>query len=486
MTASTARQPLAATPDAAAGTLPGQARLSPIVAIFLIGLVIPFVFQVGPLRFSVYRMELFVAILPFLAMWIMGKAGRIRLPDIALLLMCFWMTLSYGVVHGVATAIETGGIIFIETMGAYLLGRLFVRTPNDLYRVVRLLFWIIVALLPLALVEAVTGRSVALNLFRAVFTSFSTLTMDPRWGLRRVQSVFEHPILFGVFCSSMIALVYYVLGHGRSLIRRLAQAGAILLAGGLSLSSGPMTVMGAQIGLIGWDRALQTVRARWQILAGMVVSGVVLIELLSNRNPIQILISFVAFRTSSAWNRLRIWEYGSASVMKHPLFGVGRNDWERAPFMPSSIDMFWLVPAVKNGLLPALLLQVAFFGVFLAVIFRKGLGARAADYRTGYLISLMGLYLAGWTVHYWNSVYVLLIFLLGCGYCFFNETEAGGGAVSAAPRQPAGQGTATRSRAPALSLPETPDAPLAETGSGARAPLRYSRQVRPHKRQDGT
>ena len=399
------------------------ARLSPIVTLFLIVLAVPFVFNLGPLRFSVYRFVLFLGVLPFLVMWLTGQAGRIRMPDIALLVFSLWAMMSYGVIHGPGMAFDSGGIVLVETMGAYLLGRIFVRTPDVLYKVVRVLFWIVVILMPLAVIESVTKRDIVLELSRAIYKSYSIMTMDPRWGLRRAQSLFEHPILFGVFCSSMVGMTYFVLGHGRSLLRRLLQTGAVFVAAGTSLSSGPLTAMVVQVLLIGWDGILRSVRQRWVVLGSLALAGFVFVSLVSNRSPAQILISFVAFNKSSAWNRLRIWEHGSASVMNNPLFGIGRNDWERPMGMVSSIDMFWLLPAMRHGLLAGVLLQVAFFGIFLAVLFRKGLNDRWSDYRTGYLISLLGLYVAGWTVHYWNTVYVLLMFLLGCGICFLTETR---------------------------------------------------------------
>jgi hypothetical protein len=386
--------------------------------------------------------------------------------------MCLWTALSYGVHHGPGTAIEAGGAVFVDTMGAYLLGRIFVRTTDDFYKVVRLLFWITILNLPFALMESVTGRNVALELFQSIYRTHSIQNMEPRWGLRRAQTVFEHPILLGVFCSSIVAMTYFVLSYGHSLLRRLIQTGLVVLAAGLSLSSGPMTAMAAQIGLIGWDRVFRSIRVRWWFLGGLFVSFIASIQIMSNRSPAQILISIVAFRKESAWNRLRIWDYGSASVVNHPLFGIGRNDWERPRFMTSSIDMFWLVPAVRNGLASGLLLQIAFFGVFLAVLFRKGLTSRDADYRTGFLISMLGIYLAGWTVHYWNSVYVLLVFLLGCGYCFLNQPGASPNMTELSPDS----GPPTRVYSRQHRGPETAVAP-------PRSPNRYSRQ--PHVSKNG-
>ena len=98
--------------------------------------------------------------------------------------------------------------------------------------------------------------------------------------------------------------------------------------------------------------------------------------------------------------------------------------------MLGSVDMFWLVPALQNGLPAGLFLQLAFFAILIPVIFAKGLDERASNYRTGYVISLLGLYIAGWTVHYWNSVYILLIFLLGCGPWFLDAARDESAAAS--------------------------------------------------------
>lgn len=386
-----------------------------MVVLFLIAITLPIVVHAGPLRLSPYRLLLLASVLPCVVLWLRGSAGKIRVADIALLLMCLWTILSYAVIHGPARAFEGGGIFGLETMGAYLFGRILIRSADDFRKFVAVLFWIVVALLPLAVLEATSGHAIILETFRKVFASYQILNQDPRWGLRRVVGPFEHPILFGVFCSSIVGMVYYVTGYGRSFLRRFVQVALVSATAFLSLSSGPLTSMAAQLALISWDLVLRRVKLRWKILAALLFSAVVVIEIVANRSAAQILIAFVAFNPSTAYNRLRIWQFGSASVWDHPWLGVGLNDWERPTWMLPSIDMFWLVPAVRNGLPVGLFLQLAFFSALVPIIFKKGLDDRSSSYRTGYIVSMLGLYLSGWTVHYWNSVYILLMFLLGAG-----------------------------------------------------------------------
>ncbi len=213
----------------------------------MVGLVIPFIFMVGDLRLSVYRIVLLVMVVPLLFLWLSGRAGRIRVADIALLLLCAWTVLSLAVVHGSATAIKTGGSFFYETMGAYLLARCYIRTADDFFRMSRLLFFIVISFTPFAIIEAFTERNILLQFYNSIWPSYYIFSKDPRWGLQRVQAVFEHQILFGVFCGSALALTYMVLGHGKSWLRRILSTSLVFITAGLSLSSGPLTGMVVQI-----------------------------------------------------------------------------------------------------------------------------------------------------------------------------------------------------------------------------------------------
>lgn len=401
--------------DAEAPARTASAGLALPVVLFLVSLAIPWIIEIGPLRLSAYRFVLIAMIAPCLVMWFTGKAGRVRAADIALFLFCFWCFLSIVVIHGPATAPEPAGIIFLETMGSYLLARCFVRSADDFLAVVRVLFYIVLVLAPFALIEAVTGRNVLLELFAAVGTTSPDIYMDPRWGLRRVHAVFEHPILFGVAVGSVFAMTHLVLGHGRSFSRRWLATGIVGMTAFLSLSAGPITALAGQGMLLAWNVLLGRVEARWKILTGFMALAFVAAELLTNQSLPVIFISHFAFDPQSAWVRIAIWHYGSASVMNHPLFGIGFNEWARPDWMTFSIDMFWIIDAIHHGIVAELALMGAFFSICLAVAFKKGLDERISAYRTGFLISMTGFFIVGWTVHFWNATYVTFIFLMGSG-----------------------------------------------------------------------
>jgi len=385
------------------------------VCLFLIALVVPWVIAIGTLRLSVYRILLVVMVLPCVVMWMTGKAGRIRGPDIILLLFWSWWALSSIVIHGLELSIQPVGIGFVETIGPYLIARCYIRDADGFHSAIQILFRIVLVLMPFAVLELITGQNLLRELFGAILqTNF--YPQEQRSGLTRVLSVFDHPIVFGLCSGSILALVHLVLGYQQSFFERCFRT---LIVGGtavMSLSAGPFGALAAQGFLLSWNGLLSGLRSRWKILIAILVCLVLLIEMVANRSALTIIVSFVLFDSASYWYRTLIWTYGSESVLNHPLFGVGLNDWERPEWMPTgSIDSFWLYLAIRAGLPAAILMLLAFLWVYLAIGFKKGLEGRLADYRTGFLISMTAFFLVGWAGHFWDAAYVLLLFLMGSG-----------------------------------------------------------------------
>ena len=110
-----------------------------------------------------------------------------------------------------------------------------------------------------------------------------------------------------------------------------------------------------QTGLIGWEVLTRGIRARWRLLSLGCVLAYFSIDLLSNRTPFHVIVTYLTFNVQTGYNRILIWQYGSAEVLRHPIFGIGLGDWERPAWMSSSMDNFWLVIAVRYGL-PAFIL----------------------------------------------------------------------------------------------------------------------------------
>lgn len=393
--------------------------------LLIVCLAIPFFFPIGPLFLTADRFILLALILPCLTIWASGKAGPIHAADIMVLLLCLWSALSMFVIDGPSIAVEGAGIAFLETFGAYLVARCFVRDADAFHSVVRFLFWFVLLMLPFAIHETLTSRNGLLSIANSIWPSYADVPKEPRWGLDRVALTFYHPILFGVFCGSAFALTYYVLGYQASKFLGFVRTSTVGLMTFLSLSSGPITALVAQLGLILWDKILGRFPRRWVFLSAGVIFLWILAEIAANRSVPELFLTYFAFNPGTAYNRLRIWEFGTMSIANHPLLGIGlTGDWVRPWWMSGSMDMFWIVSAVQHGLPAGIFLHLAFIVMVLSVAFKSNLDDRSSSYRTGYLICMMGFYLAGWTVHYWKVIYVLFMFFLGCGaWIIFHKTD---------------------------------------------------------------
>lgn len=401
-----------------------QERLVWPLKLFLIGLMVPWAIPIGPLALSVYRIVLLIAVIPCLLAWLRGRAGPKRLADFGFLLFCSWAAIAFFVVQGVEESIEPAGILFIETMGAYMLARVCIRTPQDFSRMVLFVAKAIVCMMPFAIYEWLTGTNLILLMFGTVYKTETIVVMPPRMGLWRVQGPFSHTILFGTFCGSMLALA------GMATIGRLSPKARAILAGLvgftalLSMSSAPIGGLLFQLILLMWNKALGGFAGRWKLLWAIVFAGYLLIEFGSNQTPVQFYISHFTFEQQTGWYRIWIFDYGSASVANHPLFGIGLGDWERPVWMPeSSVDNFWLLMAMRHGLPAFLLMTLSWLHIWFSVAKHKSLDPTVDACRIAYLICMATFVFVGSTVHFWGAVYAWFFFLGGSGVWILDSTR---------------------------------------------------------------
>jgi hypothetical protein len=484
-----ARRPAA---EAAPGAIP-QATAAGLLAAFLVATFLPVYVDVAGLRLTPIRLFLLAGFLPMLIRWLSGAAGRIAVGDVLIVLHGVWIGVAIFAVHG-SSRIPFIGITVVETVGAYLAGRLLVRNVTD-YRFFFRCFLIALALLaPFVVVENLTGRLVLNETLGALAPTPSKAQAGAeshRLGLVRAQSVMEHPILWGVVCSIAIANVYFL--YGSRWPRRLALAAFTTAMTFTSLSSGPLLAVALQIIMIGWG---WITRNAWWALIGLAVLAYVAIDLLSNRTPVQVLISYLTFSPANAYTRLAIWDYGSAEVLRHPLFGIGLNNWERPSWMTSSVDNFWLATAMRYGL-PGVLLLMAGIAANLVQIIRADLPDRLKPVRDGYVIATAGTLMVLSTVHIWGSAAALILFYLGAGTWMFtggaaaeatddaadeatDEAAAEAEPVRAAARARAARGPEPAAARPGAAEPAAPAALSDRRGPGkaerlARRQAQYSR-----------
>jgi len=408
-----------AAPATAWGTDQGRPTL---IYLFLLSLLLPLLFAVGNIQLTPHRVLLIVLFFPLIARLFSGAIGKPNTIDYLILFSGLWLILAYMTVHLRRGADPIQGLefsvsYFLEYIGGYLVGRIAVRSAEDLRRVAKFMFFAVLVLLPLAAIESFTYRAFLIEILG------KSVVVDTRFGLKRAQVVFSHPILFGTFVSASLGLLWYVLlPRANGLIKGLY---SLVILGGtfFSLSVGALLAFFAQAGFIAYNIIFRTVANRWTLFAIGAIVAYIVVDIISNTSPFAVLARYVALNPAAAYNRILIFEHGMDNIVARPIFGFGSGGWDRPFWMSPSIDNFWLLFAMQFGI-PSFLGLVG--GVFLLIrrISRKAL---ADPYdrlcRAGYLISIGGIVIAGGTVHYWQAMLSFVMFMFGAGVWLLHRPE---------------------------------------------------------------
>jgi len=415
-----------------------QIKLPVPVLLYLLAVVIPVQFHLGPLSLNGLRLLLLVLIIPLTIRLLIGKYGRLFWTDLLFLLHIFWATVALAV-NNPDRVVENMGSTSIEFIGAYVLGRAYIRDAESFGALIRALILIVLATLPLAFYEAKTGDPILVELIRSVpsLQSVNIVHNDPRMGLERVQAVFAHPIHYGLFSSVAFSLCFVGFkGLFNTPLRYLLSA-LIGLGVFLSLSSGALLSIVLQLGLIFWAWIMSPVKHKWLVLLAVGIVLYIAVDLMSNRTPIRVFMTYATFSPHNAYWRSIIFEWGMKNVWANPIFGLGHNDWIRPHYMHSgSMDNFWLVMATRYGI-PGFLFLGAGYMLALWQIGRRNLNGNPTllQFRRAWMFTFSGLSFTLTTVHIWASIYSFVFFIFGAGFWFITaKTQE---AASTDPTEPA-------------------------------------------------
>jgi len=247
------------------------------------------------------------------------------------------------------------------------------------------------------------------------------ITSVERVGLIRVLGPFDHPIHYGVFAATAFGGVFYLSQCAQFSKLKTSKIGLVVLSTGLSLSTGPLLALFAQVCTIFWDKVTRGIQGRWLIFSASILGLYGTIDLMSNRTPFHVLVSYFSLNPASAYNRILIWRYGTAEVGRHPVFGIGFDEWERPTWMSSSMDNFWLLETVRFGLPGTAFLSAAIIWTFYKLARLSPREPEIHRCRAAWLTMMVGFILAGATVHFWGTTFVLFFFILGSGVWMVEE-----------------------------------------------------------------
>jgi len=336
-----------------------------------------------------------IMVIPLMVRIFTGKCERIYPTDVLFVLHVLWTALAL-IINNPGQVVEQVGSVGMEFLGGYAMGRVYIRNRADFIALCRALILIVMVMLPLTLFETMTGRSLMLEGLKAI-PGVRTVALnfhDARalfgLSLERVQMGFSHPIHFGLFCSVVFSLCFVSLASSINTTQRWLAGMAIALSGILSLSSGALLAVALQFGLIAWAAMFAKTERRWWLLVGLFVLMYVTVDLLSNRKPLQVFMSYATFSPHTAYWRAIIFEWGMKNVWMNPWVGLGLNDWIRP---------------------------------------------------RGWVFTFLGLSFTLCTVHVWSAIYSFTFFILGAGVWLItasrkDDAETQAQKAAAAPRGP--------------------------------------------------
>lgn len=477
--------------------------LHPVVLVYIFCVVVPLGFHLGPLALTSLRVFLIIMILPLSFRLMMGHFGKLLLTDYCFFLYTIWMLISLMVTSPSQAVLQLGSV-GAEFLGGYMIGRAYIRDTQSYIALSRFLVGLCLVMLPFAIFETLTGNPVLVKILRSIpgIQTVSVVMYEKRMGLERVQLMFAHPIHYGLFCSVVFAQSFVALRGIIPTTRRYLNSAVVALSCMLSLSSGALLSIVLQSGLILWDQMFRKIAKRWWILTGAFALAYLAIDLLSNRSPLQVFLSYATFSPHNASIRMIIFDAGMVNVWANPLFGIGMADWERPDYLHSaSVDNFWLLIAMRYGIPGFVLLAVGCFWALPKIMLHKlPAGGVLSEIRKAWVFTFCGMFFTLATVHVWTNIYSFTFFLFGAGMWLLTakdeatdqvpETTPQQGRIYSrfAPRTRANRGVAgdpvltgpglTGTAAEALTADPAPS-PRAPAGATARRHLRHSAPDRP-------
>ncbi len=217
--------------------------------------------EIGPLHFSAMRV---LVVFGFIRLMVKGEriSGRFNALDWAMVLWAM-AALTSSIFHSDGALVFRLGLVF-DTLGIYILFRVFVSELNDIVNIFKMVCILIVPVAAAMLYEKLTGN----NHFDVL--GGGSGDAEYRNGHFRARGPFTHAILAGTIGAGCLPLALYFWQQNRKLaLAGLAAAGGIIFASG---SSGPimsaMTVLGA---MLLWKVQRHVRLIRWLVVMLLVV-----------------------------------------------------------------------------------------------------------------------------------------------------------------------------------------------------------------------
>jgi hypothetical protein len=382
--------------------------------------------RIGDIAIPPYRFLLIPATLFLMVTSLRGR-WRFNWLDLLVILGAFWICLA---LFMTTEAYEAFTAVVAQTTDmalAYFFARAAFQTPRD-FRVFLLMMAPGVGLVGGTLMlESLTETHIIQPLFSTLTgQGFATPRMDERLGLMRARGPFPHPILAGIFLASFLSL--YFMSGLRGWPRVVGIIGAV--ASFFTVSSAALLALTVGVVLMSYNWLSQhIVNLTWRFFFVMFGILIFVTELGTNSGAYSLIVRYASLNSISSYNRVLIWKYGTKNVEKNPWFGLGYAEWERPVWMKVSFDHFWLLTAVRFGLIPSVLYAVVTAAAVI-LLARRSASSNPADamLERGIAIALAVYALGVISVALWLSAQVWFFVLIGLAVSLGTRRLGPGGA----------------------------------------------------------
>lgn len=374
----------------------------------------PIALTIGGVVFTPLRIMLILSVVPVLLAFSSRRTGRLYAFDLWFLAFALWSAMCILKNQGLG-GIEFMGQFLLEFVILYFLVQFSISSVANLTSIVSLMFWMVFFLLILAIPEAVFRVHFTMNAANAIvgLPPIEPLPHYVRLGLQRAMTVFNHPILYGVFCAAILGFAWELT---RSLAGRLFRLAVISAATFLSLSSAPILVLIVQVILMIGERTTRGVKKRGIIAVSVVAAAVFAMEAFTGRGAIGFL-SLITLEGGTAYYRQLIWHFGIDDVLRHPIFGFYAPLWTRPSWMGVTVDNYWLLLAMRGGIPSVLFLALALLSIGRHLYRRpdEELSDVLVRLRRAWAFAIIALLLSGGTVAFFDKLQPFFAMMIGLG-----------------------------------------------------------------------
>ena len=375
-------------------------RANPLIAsLALVGLIVPTELSLYPGGVSFSPGRIGIILLFFPSLFALSKRRpHLLISDLFVCATAAWMVGAAISVSGINAIWSAPGGESLEFFASYIIARAYFFGPEALAGFIRVLKFLAFIVIILAMGDFVFSRYIVHESLGAI-VGVQPITPTYRENLVRATSTFEHPILFGSFCSFMAAVSLYWERNGlrRSMWVCLCFIGCII-----SLTSSASLSFFIVLSSYAYDRFMRQYSWRWTALLIVLATFFFVVYLVTNA-PIGWVITHLTFDPETGYFRLLIWDAALTYISQAPLTGYAFNLLHH-DILDHTIDSVWLVSALRYGIPMIVFLFLANVAAFLPT--RNSKDRSVAPMSTPFTIILAMFMFLGLTVHFWNFLWI--------------------------------------------------------------------------------